>query len=300
MLLEAFEINPLFADFSAIRNTFSRKFDEIQQNNIVFGDADFFGTYHRYANTGEFHSQVFFDHKHHSEVIKNIFPEAKIILTPRRQDTWLESAYNTYVRKYYTVDIKQFLNPDGGKHSWVFRTRSNKPCCDFRQLDWLKYVKNYARLFGRENVLVLPYEMMVEDLEEFLQHLYSFMEVEPYFPSSQEPTNPGYSSLSLKIALSLNKFIHTDHNKLGIIPVKPFFNFFLKRREQNPAYRILCGISSRLSLEIFLRKVIDKYIAVNKGILNKENRKEILIYYTELNKRYAKYINIDLEKYGYY
>jgi hypothetical protein len=169
-----------------------------------------------------------------------------------------------------------------------------------KTLDWGVYVRNYYENFGKDNVLVLPYEMMIHHFDEFLDRLYRFMGVEPYIPETVETANRGYSALSVKVALLLNRFIHSRGNRVGFIPNRPFIWYLLKRRDRSLLFRILLGISSRMSLSWFLQKVVERFYYRQADPLGPERKREILEYYVDRNREYSRLIGIDLARYGYY
>ena len=176
------------------------------------------------------------------------------------------------------------------------------PSCDYRVLDWSVYVKNYYRLFGRKNVLVLPFEMLIEDSRQFLDRLYEFMGVAPYYPEATVWANRSYSKLAYKLAMIFNRFVHTAENPLGFIPFRPYLSQIMKLREARDTKLlwILAGISRRISLYWFLNDIVSKFNYQKPDLLTPRQRKEILDHFRESNRQYAELIGIDLGKYGYY
>jgi hypothetical protein len=291
--------NPLFIKKDSLKKNIYQQLHHVDEEKIVISDPEFFGSYSKQIE-GMYCSKQFEDNKYKTQLLHDLFPSAKIIITPRRQDAWIESYYNGIVRGYTTVKINDFLLNLRMPGTDGFDTRSSRPCCDINTLDWGVYVQNYFDVFGKKNVLVLPQEMMLHDTDEFLDRLYKFMEVKSFRPNKIVRVNRGYSSLSFQIALILNRFVHTENNRFGIIPNKPFFNFLLKRRDRSAIFRLLTGISRRISLRWFLEEVVDKIQYKPKDLIDPESRKYIFDLYRDKNVEYGKLIGIDLGKYRYY
>lgn len=299
MILAAMDENPLFIGMDSLKKNIYQQLQQIDEEKIIISDPEFFGSYDKQIE-GMYYSKQFVDNKYKTQFLHDLFPSAKIIITPRRQDTWIESYYNGIVRGYATLKIDDFLlnlRTTGTDRS---HARSFKPCCDINTLDWGIYVRNYFDVFGKENVLVLPQEMMWHDTDEFLDRLYKFMKVRPFHPDEIVRVNRGYSSLSFHIALILNRFVHTRENRFGIIPNRPFFDHLLKRRNRSAIFRFLAGISRRISLRWFLEEVVDKIQYKPKDLIDPESRKYIFDLYRNKNIEYGKLIGIDLSKYRYY
>lgn len=299
-ILNAMEENPLFLDFSEIKKEIFQRFKNVGESIILITESDFFGSYFGMASAEFFYSKQFCDSKYNAAFLHSIFPGAKIFLTPRRQDKWIESYYRHNLRAFNTVTMKEFINPQFHKTLGQYSARSLKPCSDTKTLDWAVYVENYYRIFGKENVLVLPYEMMINEFEEFLRRMYEFMGVNPFDPGKVQTEKRSYSKFSCKLAFLLNRFVHTRKNPFGIIPDRPFVHFLMKNRDRSAIFGILLRISVRISLPWLLSNVIDKIHYTDPDLLGAAQRKEILNFYKAPNEKYAELIGMDLRKYGYY
>jgi len=97
--------------------------------------------------------------------IKDVFPQTRIFLTIREQRSMILSSYFQYLKYGGWNSLGGFLNPP----------------CDGRlpamQLDVWNYdrlAQLYYSLFGRERVLILPYEMFVRDPAEYVGRICEF------------------------------------------------------------------------------------------------------------------------------
>lgn len=94
-----------------------------------------------------------------------------------------------------------------------------KEIVDFSQdyLDWFKIVTTYKFLFGEKKLLVLPYELMKNDLEKFTKKITKFLDVTPDLPNDYYKKKVNVSSvLKYKIQTIFLKM------KLGLIRFKSF------------------------------------------------------------------------------
>lgn len=306
VLMNAMDGHPMFTDYAAIRAELNARLDRIEEDVVLLGSEEFFGDYGRYNGDGRFLSPPFYDHSFKMELLARVFDQPRVLLTIRRQDKWIESAYMHHIHNYHTIHFEDFIDPPRGSQGWnyskAYRYRSAKPSCDYRMLDWSVYLENLIRLFGRNNVLVIPNEMMAEDLHVALKRLYAFMGVAGFYPEDLEPTNRSLSKAALTWALVLNRFVRIGRNPCGIIPETPFINYILAKRRANDTrlWWFLNGISRRIRLYWFLSEVVSRINYRRPDPLSAEKRKEILDYFRQSNKKYAEMIGVDLGKYGYY
>ena len=303
-VMEAMDEHPMFIDVDAYRKRIYSRFDGIEEDNVLIANEEFFGDYGKYISDGYYVAKPFYDNLQRVDLLAKLFDSPKIIMTPRRQDLWVESAYMHFVHNYHTITVDEFLSPGMAWGTSEFRTRSRKPSMDYRTLDWSLYVRNYHRVFGRENVVVLPHEMILHDLNDALAKLYEFMGVEPYYPEKVAYVNRSYSAPAHRIALLLNRFVRRGSycSSCGIFPTQPFLAEIQRKRKVKDTRWLwfLAGISRRINLHWFLGQFMGRFYYKKPDIIGPARRKEILDYYKEPNKAYADLIGMDLSKYGYY
>jgi len=107
--------------------------------------------------------------------LKRYFPTAKIVFTIRSQLDYISSMYFNLKRNFAFLagcampSFKQWWE---GMHSQI-------RCLYLQNLDYSVLVELYARLFGRENVLVLPLELLKQQgARTYLERLCGFMGLE--------------------------------------------------------------------------------------------------------------------------
>lgn len=303
VVMEAMDEHPMFPRTDEYRSRIAEGLAQISEDKVLFANEEFFGDYGKFISDQYYIGKAFQENPFRVNVLKNLFGSAKVILTIRRQDLWVESAYMHFIHNYETVKFSDFIAPGVKWGPSFFRSRSHKPSLDYRVLDWRPYVRNYVEAFGRENVLVIPNEMMRDHLPEALEKLYAFMGIENgYFPDSPAHVNRSYSDLALRIALVINRFVHTPRNRWGFIPLQPFLQEIQaqRRKKETKFLWFLAGISRRINLHWFLGEIISKRNYVKPKLLTPEQRQEILAYFADANREYAEMIGEDLSRFGYY
>ena len=302
-VIGAMDENPLFLDVEKYRQAINAELINVEEEKIILSDEEYFGDYGYYISDRVYVASPFYDNAHKSMVLSKLFISKKIIITPRRQDFWIESAYLHFIQNYYTCSIEQFLTPGILWDEFIeYTKRAKTPSVDYKSLDWTIYIENYFDVFGRENVLVIPQEMFKQDLTQAIEKLCAFMDVRPFSLAKNKIVNKSLSSLALRVALIFNRFVHTERQPFGIIPTQPFLLKIQIRRKikDNKFLWFLAGCSRRFSLQWFLTEFIGKFDSKKAKVLSREWRTTILDHYAGPNRKLAKLIDIDLKKYGYY
>ena len=208
--------------------------------------------------------------------IKNVFPKGKILIVLREQKSFVVSNYFQYLSAGGTHGIYKYLN---------LTYDGKRPDFSPNHIDYYPLVSRYQELFGAENVLVLPYELFVEDGLAFLEKLSSF----------------------------IGKKIELDERRLNVVWNKKtrfflnyyfrFLNFFKTSSSLNNYSFLANDVTSPIALflsELFAIMIPD---FLNKRLLEKVNS---VTYnwaagrYVDSNKRLSEIINLDLGKFGYY
>ncbi len=100
--------------------------------------------------------------------LKQYFPTAKILFTIRNQFDYVRSMYFNLKRNY------AFLAgmPIAPFEEWWAGLQTQVRCWYLGNLDYLPLIEVYARLFGRENLLILPLEdLKARGAEAYLESL---------------------------------------------------------------------------------------------------------------------------------
>ena len=106
--------------------------------------------------------------------LKKLFPSAKIIFVLRDQLEWLKSQYRDQPFDPRCLDIGRPVSFS----KWIEISSWSDEVNVFSMLRYNELVGAYEKLFGQDNVCVLLFEEMVNDLPGFCQQLSSFMGID--------------------------------------------------------------------------------------------------------------------------
>jgi hypothetical protein len=148
-----------------------------------------------------------FRSKTNADRIKALVPEAKIIIGVREQLSMITSAYNQYLKARGSHSIQQYIIPPISK---IYK---------FEHLQYHHLVKYYIELFGKENVLVLPYEILKQDPKLYLQTVFNFID-EPKLINDikfdiKKKVNSSLKPCVLNIKKYFNPFIMKNFPEIG-------------------------------------------------------------------------------------
>lgn len=204
------------------------------------------------------------------------FPEARILVFIREQKSMILSSYRQYIRggNGETATIQQFI---GAETKPAF-----EPTC---RLDYLEYdllIAYYQNLFGSENLLVLPFELIKIQPEDVLKEIIDFAEAKEI-----NPTSITYPSKNVAL-------------KAGTLAVKRRLNHIIKEpnfggSERTLNWRIVDKISKTIDSIPFLD-------GFHQGIENdwKQFIAEYVGDYFRLsNQRTSQLIGMNLADFGY-
>jgi hypothetical protein len=286
------EENPLRVSLDALRGAVDAMLAACDRPKVLMSWEGLFGSPH----------VAFANNAHVAEGLKKIFPEARVILSVRRQDDYADSNYRQALHNYYSVSPARFLgwNPDGTFRRRVFTDHIPYPGIDVATLDWTPYIENYVRLFGRDNVKVLVYEDLRDDPAGYIRDLCAFTGSAPYVPPAITLENRGYSLLSCRVARGLNRFVHTPNNRLGIIPLRPFHDRLAARARGRDLWWALAGISRRIDLRWVLQNGLDRAVYVAGSPIPDPMRRGILAQHAEANRALDARYGLRLARHGYY
>jgi len=295
--------HPMTMDVAAYRERIYRKFDTIEEDNVIIAEEEFFGDYGKYISDGIYVAKPFYDSQHRIETLAKLFDNPKIIMSPRRQDLWIESAYMHFIHHFHTIKFEDFINPGvlrGGRYT--YSSYSKQPAVDFKSLDWSRYLQDYYDAFGEENVLVMPQEMVLHHQGNALKRLYNFMGIDAPIREAHHTPNKSLSDKMLKISLLLNRFVINRKNRLGILPVHPFGKIVgeLTRAGHLKLAWFVAGINRRISLHWLLTEIGARLAYKRPNLCSPEFRQKVLSHFDGPNRKYGKMIGVDLSAYGYY
>ena len=98
--------------------------------------------------------------------IKNAFPDAKILIVIREQSSWILSNYFQYLSIGGTHSLDKYLNT---------KYDGKRPGFSPSHIEYHRHILDYQTKFGKENVLVLPYELLIFDKTIFIKKIEAFV-----------------------------------------------------------------------------------------------------------------------------
>jgi len=215
--------------------------------------------------------------KTNADRLKVLCPQAKILIVVREQKATIRSLYKTFVIWGMPHSIERILKPLEPNLSPQFN------------LDFLRYdllVAYYQQLYGKENVLVLPYEMFNEESAGFIREIFSFCGID----NSEEKikklpikrkVNRGQTLLNLLIERWRNYFLLSS----------PFnYSGLFKPTEESLKRRI--ARSKKNIFPAFMDSWFEKSF---KQKVESQCEKQ----FSESNRKLQQLTGLDLKKYGY-
>ncbi|MCB0629668.1 MAG: sulfotransferase [Saprospiraceae bacterium] len=208
-------------------------------------------------HNGDFHSITI------AGRLKMTLPSAKVIIGVREQVSMIFSAYSQYIKARGSLSITEYLcSPLTKRFS-------------FDHLQYHQLVAYYVELYGKENVLILPYEILKSNPKLYLKTVFDFIGeynlINGVNFDIQKKVNPSMSPLTLQVKRFFNPFIMKSFPGLGkTFYFKPFswlFSLIRKTLKVLP----LGGLDRKVETRIYskiLEKTSDKYERSNAQLQN--------------------------------
>lgn len=184
------EVNPFGFDPDAARAGFEPDIRKAESRNLVpvlsaerlSGNPHFGG----------------YDGKTIADRLAAAFPDARVLVAIREQAGMLVSLYKQYLKRGGAVSFQQYVGaPPGADRAPRFR---------FDFLEYHRLIGHYRNLFGDENVLVLPYELLRTLPGEFLGQIGGFLGA-PATEADLRWKNASPSALSLSLKRHANRWV---------------------------------------------------------------------------------------------
>jgi hypothetical protein len=257
-------ISPHGFDFdpNLVKECFYPKIEQaLQQNKIPVISAE--------RLSGNPHSGGY-DSKEIADRLKQVFPEAKILIMIRHQPEAILSNYKQYIKMGGICTLKEYMFPPQEGRIPLFK------------LDNFKYhrlANYYAKLFGRENLKIIPYEKFLFQPQAFLEELADFMGVDSKvtFPF-EEKVNQSPSDAAILLKRKVNRW----HGNDSLFPVTPRFPKITSQ---------LFDFIQKLDKKSFIRRYNAHFI--------EQIQNDIGHFYGESNRQLAETFNVDLKSYHY-
>jgi hypothetical protein len=212
--------------------------------------------------------------------LKSLFPNAKILIIVREQFSMIKSQYIEYLKANGTAKLDELLTP---KRFYLIRN----PMFQLKYFNYNDLINEYDKLYSKDKVLAMPYELMREDPTQFIEYICKFCQIKNHEKIISElPFKERVNEQILLRVAYLNRThsrIFGSNNSLETITRNRILKFLF-----NKFYRKL-PINFEKRLETEIKETIKNHI-----------RKD---YYMESNillqRRLRHHIQIDLKNLGY-
>lgn len=210
--------------------------------------------------------------------LKNLFREAKVIIVIRNQLDMIYSSYLHYIKTGGRCNIKRFLNPPKDGIVPLFR---------YEYFEYHKLIKIYRDFYGKENVLVLPYELFLNKPRHYVEEIATFVKF----------------SLPSNLQMPFKKIENKSIRGIGILLKRYANRLIFNKSSVNPDVPVVASPT----VEWLIRGMINKFSdlipkPINRKIKNNlvnKIRKNINGRYSESNEKTAKMIQRNLRQYNY-
>lgn len=221
-----------------------------------------------------------FDSKIIADRLKETFPNAKVLIVIREQASAILSCYNQYVKgggvdtlSNYFLASEQYFS----KRIPLFN------------LDHLKYdrlISYYIKLFGSDNVLVLPYEYFVQSPVEFLNRILVFSNIDKVIDniSISNKINTSLPIVEILLYRKINLIFGSRNpiNRNSLIPLK---------RERVEKIMTFLSYVNNICPNKFNETLHNKYMSLIKRSIGNT--------YFESNNKTSVLIQMNLEQFNY-
>ncbi len=214
---------------------------------------------------------------HDSKIIADrlvdVFPKARVLVVIREQASMLVALYKQYVKMGGPGSLQQYVTAPPGDH--------RVPLFRFDFLEYHRLIGYYQGLFGVTNVLVLPYELVQTQPQDFLERIGEFLDVSAT-DSEFRRVHVSQSALTLSLKRHANRYLVRD----ALNPAPPF-----ALDGSNETLVRLCNQADR-RIPVALR-------GGHERRWRRFAEREVGTRYAQSNALTAKLIGIDLRMFGY-
>lgn len=184
-------------------------------------------------------------------LLKNLFKDLniKIICYLRRQDLYAESFYNQLIKNGNSFDFNSYLQN--------------------ATLDWNIFLNNYEQVFGKENMLVFPYNFYYIHKPDIYEHFLSTLGIYDYQFNNTERVNTSYPIEVILLLRLLNSYRDNIPKSGKRNPYISFFNHYLI--EDFPKNKNLSFFSYQERIELYDKFKESNCFLAKKYLPEKDN-----------------------------
>jgi hypothetical protein len=219
-----------------------------------------------HPHSGGFDSRAIADRLH------AVFPTARVLIVVREQVEMIVSCYKQGVDVALGVPLESYIHPPRVGNRLV-------PAFELRHFAYHHLVAYYQRQFGRERVLVLPFELLKLDAPRFVAAIAELVGREAPADCDARPVHESLGGFACSLRWRLNRvLVRSTLNPTGWT--------------ESRRVRRLCDRVARAAAPDWLDRICDQ--RMHRQVLEATGD-----YYRASNRRLAGLIGFDLEKLGY-
>lgn len=206
-----------------------------------------------------------------SKITRSLFGEAKILIITRGFEGVLQSFYSSYIKRGGTNNLEGMLNK--------YQKDYILPAYNY---DFI--INLYMKNFGKENVLVLPYEILKDNLESFLNEIEFFLGL-THNNFTPAPVNVSFEPNEMYWYRKMSSFLKTLINPLSEKHSTKIYRKYVHLLSENKLHFVVALLNMFSSKKEPL-KIPDTYLKEYKG-------KASVLKENPFYKKYYKYYFID-------
>lgn len=259
-----------------------------KENKFIVSDEGFFNAY---ANLLQLPNTM--------QVLKKVFGEnTKIILTIRQQSSFLESLYKQSLVNGHFSSLEYFLRYSNGNFGAYYPDAQYN--IEVKTYSWLNIYKQLCTVFPKENILILPFEMLRENPDSFFNELETFMGTSKVKINPRKKVNKANSLTALKVLRFLNRLTNNQRNGLPVLIQNPLWPLLPPYSvDEGKVLNSIRNFSYLLNARNFVKvfNLIDKK---KQNFISQEIDKKIMKMHRSSNEELDNELELGLNKYGYY
>jgi len=200
------KVSPQYFDIEATKIKYKPIIENCQMRNLVpiISHERLSG----YPSSGGYDSTLIADR------LAAIFPEAKVLITIREQKSLILSWYAQYIVDGGSLNFESFINPPSTN------CVVGMPLFDLKFYEFHHLIEYYQKLFSKENVLVLPFELLKDNPEEFSNRICSFANIPVPAYIAKEQKNLRKNFMEIYYLRICNKLF--GYNNINLNPTFDF------------------------------------------------------------------------------
>jgi len=239
-------------------------------------------------------AEQLFDYKKRAECLREIWPSAKILVVLRRQDDFCRSLYVNTLKKAYPYPPARLLGLEAGGDPEDGRSYP------YTILDLDRIVATYENLFGAENVLTIPFELLKDEPSNFIEAITDFGNLRLKSDVSMAVENRGLSLAGYAAARILNWTCFFER-KSGQHALTWLVSRGTKSRNWRRVQRVVT--TANAAQKRFIRYIVLKSNRLSRQsprALSSGQVERIMRYHAASNRALSERRGLALYRYGYF